>query len=177
MQLSEHFTLAELVESDTATRLGIDNTPPESVIDNMLKTATLAEAIRSALTEEAGHDVFIIVTSGYRCEALERILTKNDFAAWCGKRDIQPDDVAWRMYFRDKAHPKGKSLDFKAPRFGTPYQIVQFIASRPELMAQIDKIIMEGDWVHVCWSDTPRHQVMTASFDSTGKPTYTKGLA
>lgn len=177
MQLTEHFSFEELSESDTATRLGIDNTPPENVVDNLLKTAALAESIRAALTEEAMRTVFVVVTSGYRCEALERVLTKGDFAEWCSKRDIQPDDVAWRIYFRDKAHPKGKSLDFKAPRFGTPYQIVKFIASRPDLMAQIDKIIMEGDWVHVCWSDVPRHEVMTASFDATGKPTYKKGLA
>ena len=177
MQLTEHFSLEELFASDTATRLGIDNTPPESVIDNLLKTATLAEAIRAALTEEAMRTVFIVVTSGYRCEALERVLTKSDFAEWCRKRDIQTDDVAWRMYFRDKAHPKGNGLDFKAPHFGTPYQIVQFIASRQDIMAQIDKIIMEGDWVHVCWSDKPRHEVWTASFDKTGRPTHTKGLA
>ena len=103
MQLTDHFSLEELLASDTATRLGIDNTPPESVVDNLIKTATLAEAIRAALTEEAMRTVFIVVTSGYRCEALERVLTKNDFAEWCRKRDIQTDDVAWRMYFRDKA--------------------------------------------------------------------------
>ena len=32
MQLSKHFSLREMVKSQTAERLGINNTPPEEVI-------------------------------------------------------------------------------------------------------------------------------------------------
>ena len=35
MQLSKHFSLREMVKSQTAERLGIDNTPPEEVIPKL----------------------------------------------------------------------------------------------------------------------------------------------
>ena len=35
MQLSKNFSVAELVKSQTATRLGIDNSPSEEVITNL----------------------------------------------------------------------------------------------------------------------------------------------
>lgn len=177
MQLTPHFSLSELTESDTATRLGIRNLPPLEIIDDLRKTAELAEDIRAALNEGHSREVFMVVNSGYRCEALEREVTRKDYAKWCERHSVMQDEASWRMYFKNKAHPKGRSLDFKAPRFGTPYQIVKFISSRPELMARIDQIIMEGTWVHVAWSDTPRHEVKTATFDAEGHPTYTKGLA
>lgn len=177
MQLTEHFSLAELIESDTATRLGIDNTPSQEVIENLRQTAELGELIRAALNENQPREVSIVVTSCHRCEALEREITRKDYARWCERRSVKQDEVSWRAYFKTKAHPKGRSLDFKAPRFGTPYQIVKFISSHPEIMARIDQIIMEGAWVHVAWSDNPRHEVKTATFDAEGHPTYTKGLA
>ena len=46
MQLSDHFTLEELVRSDTAIRLDINNTPDENAIEN-LKILTLNRALKS----------------------------------------------------------------------------------------------------------------------------------
>lgn len=176
MQLSEHFSLAELIESDTATRIGIDNTPPVDVVGNLLHTAELGELIRAALNENQPQEIFVTVTSGYRCEALERVLCQKDFERWCGRRQLVADDAAWRMYFKSKAHPKGCSIDFKAPRFGSPRKIAEFLVTRPEIMARLDQLIEEGDWLHASWSDNPRGEVKTARFDSNGHPTYTKGL-
>jgi hypothetical protein len=175
-RLSEHFSLAELVESDTALRMGIANTPSHEVIENLRRTAALGEMIRAALSNEARREVFIFTLSGFRCEALERVITQKDYAAWCARHDL---DAAsnWSMYFSKKGHPQGKCLDFRAARFGTPRRIVEFIAAQPEIMAQIDQIIMEGTWVHVSWSDAPRHEVMTAMFDVNGVPSYTMGVA
>lgn len=163
MLLTPHFSLDELAESDTALRLGIDNTPPERLLPNLRRTAELGEAIRAALSEKAGREVPLLVTSGFRCEALERILCASAFERWCGQSDMDPrDPAAWRMYFRIKAHPDGRGLDFKAPGFGTPREVVGFIAACPEIMEKVDQIIMEGNWVHVAWSDAPRHAVMEA---------------
>lgn len=172
MKLTQHFTLEEFIESDTATvRLGIDNTPPPRAIKNLQTTAELAEMIRVAL------GVPMYLTSGYRCEVLEKFLCQADFNRWCKDRSISADFTAWAMYFENKAHPRGQAFDFKAPAFGAPYKIVNFIAAKPELMEHIDRIIMEGNWVHVAWRDDPRHEVKTASFDAHGTPTYTMGLA
>ena len=47
MQLTQHFTLAELSKSSTADRLGLDNTPPPEVLPALTSTAEMLEAFRS----------------------------------------------------------------------------------------------------------------------------------
>lgn len=174
MNLSQNFRLAEFTESDTAIRLGIDNEPRSDVIIELTKLAEVLELIRAALND-AVPGTFIAVTSGYRCEALERVITEKDFRAWCGRRTYDVTEVAWKEYFARKAHPKGHGVDWKAPKFGTPLEIVRFISTRPEIMRHIDQIIMEGNWVHVGISDNPRHMVMSATFKD-GTPVYTTGI-
>ena len=170
MRLTPHFTMGELVASDTALRMGIDNTPQaQSVTDNLFLLAEVLELIREALGAP------VICASGYRCEDLERVLTGKDFAAWCERHQIQPDKLGWRTYFKRKAHPQGRAADFTAPQFGTPAQIVKAIAARPDIMAKIDQIIMEGGWVHVAIGDNPRGEVLTAIFTD-GAPRYSKGV-
>lgn len=62
--LSEHFSLEEFVRSDAAARLGIDNTPSESIIRNLGVIAALLEEVRAKL------DAPLIISSGYRCAQL-----------------------------------------------------------------------------------------------------------
>lgn len=66
MKLTEHFTLEELIKSSTADRLGIDNTPTKSIINNLTELAELLEKIRIEYNKP------IIITSGYRCEKLNK---------------------------------------------------------------------------------------------------------
>ena len=66
MKLTEHFTLEELVNSPTAKRLKIDNTPTKAITSNLLELSTLLEKIRLVYNKP------IIVTSGYRCEKLNK---------------------------------------------------------------------------------------------------------
>lgn len=61
MKLTEHFTLAELVASSTARRLGLDNTPTADALQQLHRTAQMLERVRSFLGGKA-----VIVTSGYR---------------------------------------------------------------------------------------------------------------
>lgn len=68
MNLSAHFTLAELTASQTATRRGIDNTPPAVVVANLRRVAELLERVRAAV------GLPIRVSSGYRCSALNRAI-------------------------------------------------------------------------------------------------------
>lgn len=178
MMLTEHFSLDELCQSDTAIRLGIDNTPPADVINNLRRFAEdVLEPLRASLREASGKPVQVFVSSGYRCEALERWLCRKDLSAWSVRHGVMADEAAWGVYFARKAHPKGNSADLRAPSFGTPLQIVRHVAAQPHLMVSIDQIIMEGNWAHVATADHPRGQVMTATFDSTGVPTYSSGVA
>ena len=63
------FTLRELTKSDTAIRKGIKNVPSKSEEDNLI---ALVENILDPLREAYGKP--IIVTSGYRCEELNRLI-------------------------------------------------------------------------------------------------------
>lgn len=60
-----YFTLDELIHSDTADRLGIDNTPTSDAISNL---DALVTNVLDNLRGEWGRP--IIVTSGYRCKEL-----------------------------------------------------------------------------------------------------------
>jgi len=66
MNLSPHFTLAELTASDTAVRLGIDNTPSPEVLANLTRVAAMLERVRELVGSP------IRVSSGYRSPALNR---------------------------------------------------------------------------------------------------------
>ena len=65
MELSKSFTLNELIKSQEATRLGIDNIPNEEQIQNL---KILCEKILQPLRDYYGLPVSI--SSGYRSEAL-----------------------------------------------------------------------------------------------------------
>jgi hypothetical protein len=66
MQLSEHFTLKEFLESDEAIRMLIDNSPTELIIENLKRTSHKLEEVRVLVSKP------IIISSGYRCEVLNR---------------------------------------------------------------------------------------------------------
>lgn len=68
MNLSPHFTLAELLESQTATRRGIDNTPSPTVLANLARLAAFLEQVRTV----AGGP--LTVSSGYRSPALNKAI-------------------------------------------------------------------------------------------------------
>lgn len=69
MNLSEHFTLRELTKSNTASRLGIDNTPTDEALEQLKKLCTeVLEPIRVKYGKP------IIVNSGYRSEKLNKAI-------------------------------------------------------------------------------------------------------
>ncbi len=63
--LSENFRLGEFIESETAQRLGIDNTPTVEVV---FRLRNLCREVLQPLRDHVGHAIRI--NSGYRCEAL-----------------------------------------------------------------------------------------------------------
>ena len=67
-QLSAHFTLAELTISESAARLGIDNTPPADVMENLRRLVIVLEEVRTLLARP------LIIISGYRSPALNKAI-------------------------------------------------------------------------------------------------------
>lgn len=142
MRLSEHFTLSEFTASDTALRLGVDNSLPPELLENARSTVAMLEIIRAYLSKIAGRDVPLIVTSGYRCAELNRAI---------GSRDSSD-------------HRSAQAADFKAPAFGTPLEICQALIEQIDTFG-IGQLIYENTWVHVSTRPQAKsiNRVLTAS--------------
>ena len=128
MNLSPHFTLEELTDSQTAVRRGIDNTPSPAVLASLKRTALGLEDVRARL------GVPILISSGYRSPALN--------AAIGGATGSQ--------------HMAGQAADFTAPQFGSPRAVVDALADSAVQYDQL--IVEFGRWVHISFSDKPRRQ-------------------
>lgn len=131
MNLSKHFTLAEMTVSQEASRRGIDNTPGLEVVDNLRWTASLLEELRDLL----GHP--ILISSGYRSPKLN--------SAIGGSKSSQ--------------HVQGLAADFICPGFGDPYEVSNAISQSTIKYDQL--IHEYGRWVHISISDAPRRQDMS----------------
>ena len=122
MKASPHFTIDELTFSETATRKDIDNTPSNEVLDNLYITAMEMENVRELLGNNP-----ILISSGYRCLALNELLGSKPTSA----------------------HIRGLACDFTCPKFGDPDDIVDVIFGSD---IQYDQIILEFDkWVHIAF--------------------------
>lgn len=127
MNLTEHFTVAEFTDSDTARRHGIDNSLPATLLVEATSTCEMLERIRARLSRLVGQPVPIIVTSGYRCLALNRVIGSGD----------------------GSDHVRAAAVDFKAPKFGTAFQLATILAPLVGELG-IGQLIHEfGSWVHV----------------------------
>jgi zinc D-Ala-D-Ala carboxypeptidase len=146
MKLTEHFALDESVVSQTAARLGIDNTPPPEIVDNLRKTAELLEQVRKALRAP------ILITSGYRCRELNRAV--GGVARFVNGKEIL------------SAHTSGQAADFRCPGAGSPKSVAMMINGTPGIA--FDQLIYEFDsWVHIAWA-TPNRRLQVQTIDRAG---------
>ena len=88
--IMKYFSLAEMTRSDTARRLGIDNTPS----DNIKKNLTLfIEKVLDPIREDWGSP--IIVSSGYRCPELNKavggVKTSGHMYGFCADLQVKGD--------------------------------------------------------------------------------------
>jgi zinc D-Ala-D-Ala carboxypeptidase len=141
--ITEHFTLEEFTRSDTARILGIVNAPAPAIVANLRRLARFNELVRLELGGAA-----MVISSGYRCPALNRAV------GGAG----------------NSAHLDGLANDFTAPAFGTPMEICEKL---DKSYLQFDQLIYERSgsaiWVHLgiaAEGKTPRRQVLT--IDSRG---------
>lgn len=146
MNLSTHFTLAEFTDSDTALRCGIDNSLPSELMGNAIATCLLLERIRDYLSEKAGKDIPIIISSGYRCPALNMAVHSSSTSD----------------------HPKAYAADIKAPAFGTPYQVCMALKDTVDLLG-IGQLLYEfGGWLHVSQKMVADQKNRVLTIDSKG---------
>ena len=151
MQLSEHLTLAEVTKSQTATRLGIDNTP---TIDHMESLRAVAQKVFEPIRNHFG--VPIAVTSGYRSKGLNEAIGGSS---------------------RRSQHCKGQALDIDADVYGrvTNAEIFHYIKDH----INFDQLIWEfgddknPDWVHVSYVErnANRREILIA-YRENGRTRY-----
>lgn len=137
MNLTDHFTLEEMALSETAARLGLDNTPSSAHVENLKRVCQFLEQVRAAAKTAFGPNRVIAITSGYRAPAVN--------SAVGGKST--------------SAHCEGLAADFHCP--GIPVlDLARLIEAK---LIGYDQLIHEyGSWVHIGLSTgTPRHQSLT----------------
>lgn len=103
---SKYFTFNELIRSDTANRLKIDNEPKEEATkDNIKELMLFLDGVREGWTEECkdkGYgDPAIMVNSGYRSEALNKAVkgSKTSEHMLGTAADIEPKNGRNKEFF------------------------------------------------------------------------------
>lgn len=151
MQLSKNFTLQEFTKSQTALRLGIDNTP-ESV--HVERLTLLCEHILQPVRDKFGP---VSVSSGYRCQALNRAKDSKDTSD----------------------HVQGFAADFEVPGVSN-LDVAKWIHWNLKFKQLILEFYTPGDensgWIHCSYDkDALKQHVMTATMHA-GKQVYLPGL-
>ena len=132
----KYFTLAEMTKSATAQRKGIKNDPSIQVCKSL---TALIEKVLDPLREAYGKP--IIVTSGYRCEKLNKAVG--------GAASSQ--------------HVKGEAADIRSVQ-DTPEENKKLFDLIVKLGLPFDQLINEYnyDWVHVSYGARHRRQKLKA---------------
>jgi zinc D-Ala-D-Ala carboxypeptidase len=156
MRISKNFTLAELTKSNTATRLGISNTPDKEGIHKLrLLVTNILQPLRNAVGQ-------LRISSGYRSESLNKAIG--------GSNKSQ--------------HSKCEAVDLQYVKRGR-MDNMRIFNSIISLGLDFDQIILEfggataqndsdyPDWVHLSWKITDnRRQILVAYKDENNKTKY-----
>ena len=152
MQLTNNFSLHEMTKSETALRLGLDNTPGDTEISNL---KTLCEQVLQPVREHYGKGVK--VNSGYR----------------------SPESNSAVGGSKTSDHCKGQAADIEIP--GIPNaELAEWIVANLEFTQVILEFytpgIPDSGWVHVSYDPANlKKQALTATKQA-GKTVYLPGL-
>lgn len=144
---SEFFTLRELTRSATATRLGIDNTPSDEIIDNL---QLLCDKILDPLRKRWGAGVR--VSSGYRCPRLNRMVGG-------AKGSMHMNGLAADITSLYDNSYMNRCLLISLLHSNLPFDKV--IIEKPDVM-------MHPDWIHVQYAKTDKPRRIVRVFDGSG---------
>lgn len=149
--LSTNFTLEEMIFSETAIRLGIDNTPSDEELRELTRLCVdLLQPLRDVL------DTPVIVSSGFRNEAVNRAVNGSD----------------------NSDHMDGRAGDIKAVGL-SPVQVCRVIEMNMDLWPIKQAIHEFAGWTHLSIADLsngePRRELLTAT-KYEGKTRYVNGI-
>jgi hypothetical protein len=149
--ISDYFTFGEVVFSERAARLGIDNTPSQEVFNNAVYAAGELDELRRYINRP------IFVSSWHRCEELNKQTP--------GSSSVSD-------------HMTGFAIDCKASGM-TPKELcdaaVEYFTKTGQ---KWNKIIHEyGSWMHISFHPDDLMQTFTIfSLGSGVKPYYAPGI-
>jgi len=147
MKISENLSFKEVVKSNTATRLGIDNEPTSEHLENLI---IIAEKVFQPIREHFKTDIGI--SSGYRSKELNTAVRGSSTSDHC----------------------KGMALDLDADIFEgvTNKEIFEFIRDNLEFTQLINEF--NYSWVHVSYDENNlKKQILTAE-KKNGRTKYVK---
>ena len=152
MQLTNNFSLAEMVKSETALRHDMDNTPGEAEIENLKR---LAEKVLQPVRDHYGKGVK--VNSGFR----------------------HPEVNAKVGGSKTSDHCKGQAADIEIPGVANA-DLAKWITENLDFTQVILEFytpgIPDSGWVHVSYNpEDLKKQVLTAT-KKDGKTVYLQGL-
>ena len=152
MNLSANFTLKELTKSDTATRLGLDNTPDEATIENL---KLLCQEVLQPIRDHFGKSV--TVNSGFRSPESNAAVGGSKTSDHCLGRaaDIEIDGIS----NPDLAHWIMDNLDY------TQLILEFYTQCQPN-----------SGWVHVSYDPNNIKMQELTAVKVAGKTTYLAGL-
>ena len=135
MNLSSHFTLAELTKTEIRK---YDNTPPNAILPNLKRTAEMLEDVRMLLGGKP-----IIINSCYRSKEVNKAV---------GSKETSK-------------HREGLAADFICPTYGSPFEIVKRIEisniNFDQLILEFYNPATGSGWVHLGLGAKMRRQVLT----------------
>jgi zinc D-Ala-D-Ala carboxypeptidase len=141
MKLSDHFTLSELTKSSTAERLGMENEPGPTEIENLIMVCDqILEPVRNY------YDIPFTPNSGFRCLNLNREIGSSD----------------------GSQHVKGEAVDFEVP--GIPNkEVALWVKDNCEFDQLILEFYKEGipdsGWVHCSYTIEKNNRKSARVFD------------
>lgn len=146
--LSEHFTIKELTYSDTAIRLGIDNSPTEQVLKNLQNVVQfILEPVRNYF------DKPIKINSGYRSEELCKVI---------GSKPTSQ-------------HTLGEAVDFEV--IGIPNQVAsQWLVNNLDydqcILEYWNPDIYNSGWIHCSYKPLGNRKMYLKAYVSNGRTVY-----
>ena len=158
MKLSNSFTLSEMLKSNTASRLGIEEqySPSKEIIDNLTKLCKeVLQPIRDRLA------LPVRVTSGYRCEKLNKAIGGSSRS-----QHVKGEAADIELWIKGEEQ-NGVLLDEVINLyFCGAIKFDQLIIEYPDING-VPK------WLHISYSDNNRGEVLIAE-KINGKTVYKK---
>lgn len=150
--LTPHFALMEFTESQTAEKHGIENNPSTEEVMNLIR---LCRGSLEPLREALGLPV--IITSGYRCKALNDIIAHHAHKSQHLKGQAADFYVGWGAPLSGR----GQSGCCPSPR---ERLIKAFRMILTDASIDYDQLILYPNFIHVSYvsPEANRHYIMVA---------------